>query len=121
MLVLSELVVVKRRENLQIMPFWRGVFSIIYCVPLFKRYLRRQGKKDFRAYAEDMNGLAFILLQVLVNASNRFGGVVSDLGFIAFWLVLIPFLRMQKQIDFINSRLVTSISISRNPNFLGLK
>ncbi len=91
-------VLVKERERSDIRPFWRALFAVIFCFPLFKRIDDKITAEDSRAAFFDPGIMA--ILYIALNLSWR----LPD----PFWLIslftLLPLLSVQAVVVRLNAR-----------------
>ena len=85
---------VKKRDNLNILPFWRAVFGIFFCHALLRRIHEDKEAGSLQVPSFWPNGLAtgWVVLMIVSNAISRAPGVVASMvsAVIPSFLCLVP-------------------------------
>lgn len=96
---------VKERDNLNIKPFWRGIFGFFYCYGLLRRIHEDAQARAVQAPAFSPGRLAtgWVILMVLANAIDRVPAMAASAisAFIPSFLFLVP---VQNYINAVCSR-----------------
>lgn len=100
---------IKERDDLNIKPFWRGIFGIFYCHSLLRRIHEDKDARTIQEPTFSAGGLAtgWVILVILSNIISRAPGVTAIIvaAFIPSFLCLVP---VQNYIN--------SVTKTRNPN-----
>lgn len=85
---------IKERDNLEIMPFWRGVFGLFHCHSLLLRIHEDKAARAFQKPIFSASGLAtgWVLLTLIAHAFARlpsFAAIIIP-AFIPSFLCLVP-------------------------------
>jgi ribosomal protein S27AE len=72
---------IKERENLNIQPFWRGIFCVFFCHDLFKRIYNDTQSRAVLEPSFSHSGLAtgFVILVILSNLIVRIPGITASI------------------------------------------
>jgi hypothetical protein len=99
---------VRERDNLDIRPFWRGMFAIFYCHSLLRRIHGDAEAPSVQMPSFSPGGLAtgWILLMIFANVLSHAPGIVASIiaAFIPSFLCLVPI-----------QNYVNAVSERRNP------
>jgi hypothetical protein len=99
---------IKDRYNLQIRPFWRGIFGIFFCHSLLERIHEDKEARDVQVPTFSARGLAtgWVILIIFANLIGRIGLTASIIAaFIPSFLCLVPV-----------QRYINSVTEKRNPS-----
>ncbi len=96
----------KERDNLQIQPFWRGIFGIFYCHSILKSIYNDRIANNYEKAKFSAGGLAlgWIILRLLGNALGRAADIGANLlGLIISFPTFLFFVPVQNYINRVNS------------------
>lgn len=96
---------VKKRDGMNIWPFWRGVFGIFFCHSLLNRISTDEDARSFEKPTFSPGALAtgWVVLLIIGNIASRTPGVIASLvsAFMPSFLCLIP---VQKYVNSVSDR-----------------
>jgi hypothetical protein len=98
---------IQKRESMDIRPFWRTFFAVVYCFPLFEKIERTGDLLNLRQFISS-NVLAggWVLLSVL--------SMLPDPYWLVTFLSVVFLVPVQQQINWINERLAPGHDPNKN-------
>jgi predicted RNA-binding Zn-ribbon protein involved in translation (DUF1610 family) len=95
----------KKRDNLNIWPFWRGIFGVFFCHSLLKRIYEDEDARAVESPAFSATGLAtgWVVLVILGNMVSRAPGAVTTI-ISAVMPSFLCFLPVQQYINSVSKR-----------------
>ena len=99
---------IKERDNLNIHPFWRGVFGIFFCHSLLRRIHEDEESRSVQMPSFSPGGLAtgWVVLVIIANIISRAPGITASIisALVPSFLCLVPI-----------QRYINAVSERRNP------
>jgi predicted nucleic acid-binding Zn ribbon protein len=109
---------VKKFQGEDIYPFWRAIFTVLFCYSLFKKVLESAKKHTYQdPYSPGWLATAYIFLLLIGNSLSSVDSY--GIGFNIIWLIVvvstfIPLLPVQKAINFNNRKINSNLELKKD-------
>ncbi len=112
--------IVRNTERTYIMPFWRSVFLIFFCYPLFKRITDQADRHGYKSHSPVILALLYISILLFSGEVDYSVGVVLLdvlIEIILFLISILPLALIQQAVNFNNSKINPVFTTARKLSY----